>query len=263
MSWVGEPVENLRVRWGLPLLQVHDRVGSTNEIARRLAEGGAPQGSTVLADEQTGGRGRRGRTWIAPAGSSLLLSMVLRPRVPGAESVLSLRLGIAAALAIEAVAPVRVGLKWPNDLIVHDRKVAGILCESAGEPGRDFHLVAGIGINISQRDEDWPPELRDAASSLECRGGGPVDRTRLAGRLIAEWLDAARRDSPTLEADEMQEFLGRDVLRGCDLLIDGTAAGAGQGIDPDGALRVGAPGAARRVIAGTVRARDLQAGDLS
>jgi BirA family transcriptional regulator, biotin operon repressor / biotin---[acetyl-CoA-carboxylase] ligase len=251
--WLDVPVERWRARWGVPLLQIHHTIGSTNELARDLAAAGAPEGTTVIAEMQERGRGRRGREWLAQPGLSLLLSMIFRPRTPGAETLLSLRLGLAAARAIEAAAPVRVHLKWPNDLMIHGLKVAGILCEGAVEDGRSLHLVAGIGINVSQDDHAWPHGLRGQASSLRCRAGQPVDRARLAGLLVAAWRAAARLDSAALDARELAEFQRRDILLGQEIYVDDRYAGTGQGIDPDGALRAGTATTPRRVVAGTVR----------
>lgn len=254
--WSGEPVDAWRERWGLPRLHIHRRLTSTNDHARALADQGAPHGTVVMAEEQTRGRGRRGREWSAPAGSSLLLSMVLRPRADGAETLLSLRLGLAAARAIERTTAIRVGVKWPNDLVVDGLKVAGILCEGAREAGRPLHMVAGIGLNLSQRDDDWPDELRGLAASLEARAGAPVSRPELTGLLVREWLAAASSDEATLDSRELDEFRHRDTLLGRPLAVDGQDAGVGQGIDPDGALLVGAPGSPRRIINGTIRTLD-------
>jgi BirA family transcriptional regulator, biotin operon repressor / biotin---[acetyl-CoA-carboxylase] ligase len=258
--WEGRPVEDWRTRWGLPLLQVHDAIASTNDVARDLADDGAPVGTTVMAEAQTSGRGRRGRPWTAAPGTSLLLSMVLRPEHTGAETLLSLRLGLAAARAIERVTSLRAGLKWPNDLFVHGYKVGGILCEGAIEAGRSLFLVAGIGVNVTQRQEHWPHDLRAAAASLEQCAGHHVDRPELAGRLVAEWLHAARLQTGRLDEREIQEFRSRDILRGREILVDDRPAGIGLGIEPDGALRAGDADNPRRIIAGTVRFRDLDPG---
>ncbi len=254
--WLSEPVEVWRTRWGLPALQIHQRVTSTNDLAKELALQGAAEGTTVMAEIQDRGRGRRGREWLAPPGSSLLASMVLRPRNPGAETLLSLRLGLAAARAIEALVPLRVSIKWPNDLLVDDLKVAGILCEGAVEDGRAVYLVAGIGINVHQHDHAWPATLRGLASSLESRARRSIHRGALAGRLVTQWMAAARHDSVTLSPQELAEFRERDALFGQALLINGHHAGVGQGIEPDGALLAGPPTQPRRIIAGTVRTND-------
>lgn len=262
-DWLGEPVDVWRERWGVPLLQVHDRVTSTNDHARELADRGAPHGTVVVAEEQTSGRGRRGRAWTAPPGTSLLLSMVLRPRSAGAETLLSLRLGIAAARAIESTVPVVVGVKWPNDLVVDGFKIGGILCEGAREAGRTVHMVAGIGINLRQQDSDWPEPLRGLAASLEARAGAPVQTPLLTGQLVAHWLVAAERDSARLDDRELDAFRRRDILFGRPISLDGEPAGVGQGIYPDGALRAGELGAPRRIINGTVRSLQPAQGEPS
>jgi BirA family transcriptional regulator, biotin operon repressor / biotin---[acetyl-CoA-carboxylase] ligase len=256
-QWSGHSVDHWRLRWGLPLLQIHLAVESTNDLALALARGGAPHGATVMAESQLRGRGRRGRAWLAPAGSSLLLSMILRPPAPGTEALLPLRLGLAAARAIESGVPVRVGIKWPNDLFVDRFKVGGILCEAGREPGRAIFIIAGIGLNVAQTHVDWPESLRNDAASLEQVAGPTVDRARLAGRVIAEWLAAASLDPARLTSPELEEFHQRDILRGHPITIDGEPAGMGQGIDPDGALRTGDARAPLRVMAGTVRRCDL------
>jgi BirA family transcriptional regulator, biotin operon repressor / biotin---[acetyl-CoA-carboxylase] ligase len=256
-QWAGRSVDHWRTLWRLPLLQIHPAVDSTNDLALALARDGAPHGATIMAESQLRGRGRRGRDWLAPVGSSLLLSMVLRPPAPGTERLLPLRLGLAAARAIERDVPLRVGLKWPNDLVVDRLKVGGILCEARSEPGHPIFVVAGIGLNVAQTQDDWPAPLRDQAASLEQVAGAPLDRARLAGRVIAEWIAAASLDPARLTRPELEEFHQRDVLRRHPITIDGRPAGIAQGIDPDGALRAGDPRAPHRVMAGTVRRCDL------
>jgi BirA family biotin operon repressor/biotin-[acetyl-CoA-carboxylase] ligase len=248
--WRGVPVETWKRRWGVPGLRVFDQVGSTNDVALELAGNGAPQGTTVLADEQTRGRGRRGRTWTAPAGSSLLMSMVFRPGRPSGP--LTLRLGLAVARAAEAVAPVTIGLKWPNDLLLEGRKVGGILCETASEGDEPAFVVAGIGINIRQRTEDWSPELRGRATSLE-DATGSVDVGELAGRVARGWLAVGQAPSPRLSDEEIEAYAERDVLRGRVVEVEGERAGRADGIEPTGALRVQTADGLRRIVSGTVR----------
>lgn len=253
-DWQGRPVEAWRVRWGVPELHVFAAVGSTNDMARERARAGAPEGTVVLADVQTRGRGRRGRSWHAEPGQGLILSMVVRPRAGGAESVLSLRLGLAAARAIEAVTPLAVGVKWPNDLVVDGRKVGGMLCEGVVERDRVAFVVAGTGINVRQADHDWPDALAGRASSLSARAGRPVDRAELAGCVIGEWLEAIGRPADRLTPDEVGELGRRDVLQGRAVAVDGRPGGVARGVDPDGALRLDDDGTPRRVVAGTIRA---------
>lgn len=258
-AWYGAPVEEWRGRWGVPRLHVFETVGSTNDVARALASAGAPEGTTVLADQQTRGRGRRGRAWHSERGQSLLLSMIARPGAPGAEAVLSLRLGLAVARAIEAVTPLVVGIKWPNDLMLHGRKLGGMLCEGAVEGDRVASVVAGTGVNVLQND-DWSPPLAGSATSLASWVDQPPDIPELAGRVIGEWRDALALGCERLTAAELEEHRRRDVLEGRRVRVDGEISGTAQGIDAGGALRLDDHGTPRRVIAGTVRIAEAQEG---
>jgi BirA family biotin operon repressor/biotin-[acetyl-CoA-carboxylase] ligase len=171
-------------QWRIPELHVFTVIGSTNDIAWARAADGAPAGTVVLAEGQTAGRGRFGRRWDAPPGSSVLLSCVLRPRsahdaVPGT---IPLRVGMAAAAAIETVTNAQIALKWPNDLFVPGAgKLGGILCEAV-MTGYSWSVVAGVGINL--REREWPPELRGAATSLDAVSGVATDRAALVGALV-------------------------------------------------------------------------------
>jgi BirA family biotin operon repressor/biotin-[acetyl-CoA-carboxylase] ligase len=141
----------------------------------------------VLADHQTAGRGRRGRPWTAPASTALLFSIVLRPRLPVARwPEIPLAAGCAVAEGLEAVAPVATGLKWPNDVLVAGQKLAGILAE--GVASTPSLVVLGIGVNVSQAEADWPPDLAGRARSLAGLGA-PVAREPLLAAVLAR-LDA-------------------------------------------------------------------------
>ena len=143
--------------------RVHHRVAdSTNRRARELAAAGAPHGTLVTADEQTAGRGRHGRSWVAPPGSSVLMSLVVRG-LDERSSLLPLVAAVAVVEACESVAGVRCRIKWPNDVWIERRKVAGILVE--GRPAEGW-AVLGIGLNVATEPEQFPPELRDLATSL-------------------------------------------------------------------------------------------------
>jgi BirA family transcriptional regulator, biotin operon repressor / biotin---[acetyl-CoA-carboxylase] ligase len=188
-----------RVRRALPgffePLEVVASLPSTMARAAELAAGGAAEGATVLAEEQTAGRGRLGRTWVAPPGSSLLLSVVLRPPLPGEAVWLTVAAaGVALAGAVEAVAPAgpRVGLKWPNDLELGGRKAAGLLAEAHLEGQRLDWVVLGMGVNVAQRREDFPPELADRATSVALALGAPVDRAGLLAAWGERFVDGYR-----------------------------------------------------------------------
>jgi len=156
---------------------VYSSVRSTNDLCKKLAREGAVEGTLVLADEQTQGRGRRGRTWYSPRGKGLWFSVVLRPEVePARLGLLSLLAAVSVAEAVERTTGLSPHVKWPNDVLMDHQKVAGILVETEISQERVSHVVAGVGINISQRQEDFPPELRSQVTSLEMAAGKSVDR---------------------------------------------------------------------------------------
>jgi BirA family biotin operon repressor/biotin-[acetyl-CoA-carboxylase] ligase len=168
-------------------LRAYRSVASTQALARTWAEAGAPEGAVVLADHQTAGRGRRGRAWTAPTGTALLFSVILRPRLPVARwPEIPLAAGCAVAEGLEAVAPVATGLKWPNDVLVAGQKLAGILAE--GVASTPPLVVLGIGVNVSQEEIDWPPDLAGRARSLAGLGAA-VAREPLLAAVLAR-LDA-------------------------------------------------------------------------
>jgi BirA family transcriptional regulator, biotin operon repressor / biotin---[acetyl-CoA-carboxylase] ligase len=205
-------------RLGSPRLHLR-HVDSTNVRARELAGRGAPHGTLVTASEQSAGRGRQGRTWTAPANRALLCSVVLRdpPRL----------LPLAAGVAVAEVVGAQARLKWPNDVHVGGRKVAGILVE--GRP-QERWAVLGVGVNVALRPEDFPPELEDSAATLGLEPGAiePVLVKLLAA--LERWLQAP--------ADQVLEAVrARDALYGLAVRwADGQ--GRADGIDPEGRLLV-------------------------
>jgi BirA family biotin operon repressor/biotin-[acetyl-CoA-carboxylase] ligase len=206
------------MRIGTP--RVHFRVvDSTNERARALAAAGAPHGTLVTAAEQSAGRGRQGRTWTAPPGRALLCSAVLRqpPRL----------LPLAAGVAVAELVGDGARIKWPNDVLLDGRKVAGILVE--GRPQEDW-AVLGIGVNVAAREHDFPPELRDRAGTL---GLDAADVEPTLARLLDQlnrWITAA----PNLVLEALRD---RDALRGRHVRWAG-GEGEAAGVDGDGRLVV-------------------------
>jgi len=172
-----------------------DEVGSTNDLASRMADAGADEGVVVMANRQTAGRGRLGRGWESPAGAGLYLSAVLRPP-PRVAPLLTIAAGVAVADGIEAATGLRAELKWPNDVHVAGRKLAGILAEGAAQ-----HVVMGIGINV--RSAALPPEVAVRAGSLEGELGRPVDR----GLVLAECLAALAMRYEQLQRRENEAVL--------------------------------------------------------
>jgi len=207
------------------------RIGSTMDRLHELAEQGAPAGTAVVAEAQTGGRGSRGRPWHSPPGG-LWLSVLYRPPASGGMELLSLRLGLLAAAALEAPAPgIRVMLKWPNDLMLHDRKLGGILCEARWQGESPGWIVAGVGLNVTN---PIPDDLRHTATALsEHLAGATVDA------ILPRMLDALRAPVvhvDRLTDDECRQLARRDWLRGRPLRAP--LAGRAEGIAPDGALLV-------------------------
>jgi BirA family transcriptional regulator, biotin operon repressor / biotin---[acetyl-CoA-carboxylase] ligase len=204
---------------------------STNARARELALAGAGTGLVVSADEQSAGRGRQGRSWFGPAGAALLYSALLRPL--GDRPLLPLAVPLAVCEAAEAIAPVSCAVKWPNDVWVDQRKLAGILIESRA--GRDGFAVIGVGLNVAVPAEAFPAELAGTATSLGAGDGdGPTVSTALAAlnEALGRWVDAP--------ADRvLAEFRARDALRGRAVAWE-QGEGVASGIDDSGHLMVDA-----------------------
>jgi BirA family biotin operon repressor/biotin-[acetyl-CoA-carboxylase] ligase len=170
-----EEVESrLCTKWAGHPVCYYQTTGSTNNDAARLADEGAPQGTLVVAETQGQGKGRRGRTWITPAGTSIAMSLLMRPQIaPEHASMVTLVMGLAVADACREVCGVRAGIKWPNDVVAEGRKICGILTEMTSEIDYVKYLVIGIGINTST--EAFPEELSDRAVSLyQLTGHRPV-----------------------------------------------------------------------------------------
>lgn len=217
---------------GWPRLHLR-HIDSTNARARELASRGAPHGTTVTASEQSAGRGRQGRTWVAPAGKALLLSVVIRdpPRL------LPLAAGVATA---EVVGP-QARLKWPNDVVLGGRKVAGILIE--GRP-QELWAVLGIGLNVAVRTEDFPVELRRSA------GGMGLEPDAIEPTL-ERLLDSLRHWIEADPGDILDGVRARDALLGLPVRWGG-GQGEAAGVDSDGRLIVETGGGRVTLEAGEV-----------
>lgn len=252
-AWEGCPPATWQRRWDVPELHLYGAIGSTNDIARARAEDGAPTGTIVLADEQVAGRGRRGRGWIADPGQAILMSCIFRLDGNGTPDTAPLRVGLATATAIENATGLRCQIKWPNDLLADGRKLGGILCESGTAAGKGW-LVAGTGINVHQRHDDFPPDIRDHATSVAAAAGFDVDRAELTGRIIAALKDIADIVATPLDPGALATIQERDALHGRAIAVDGRPAGTGHGIAGDGSLLVrDHHGTVRTLRSGTIR----------
>jgi BirA family biotin operon repressor/biotin-[acetyl-CoA-carboxylase] ligase len=248
-----------------PLLNTHDlgrtlhwfeEVGSTNDVAKALAEEGAAHGEVVVAERQTAGRGRRGRSWVSPARKNLYLSAVLRPDLPPARAPeVTLLASVALCQAVRQAGVSAAAIKWPNDVLASGRKRAGVLTEMAAEVERVQWMVVGLGVNVNAAADDFPEELRPVATSLRLERGEPVPRALFAAAVLTaleEWLDrhADEGFAPVRAAwREMSDTLGREVR------VSGGPAdltGVAEDIDEVGALLVRTAAGLERVLAGDV-----------
>ena len=212
-------------------LLIKDSVGSTNDEARVLAEAGTAEGLVVLAHEQTQGRGRRGAAWFSPPGESLAFSILIRPSEPKALwPRLALVAGLSVAEALEEYIPL-VGIKWPNDVWVQGKKIAGILVEA----GRDFAVV-GIGLNVNTRD--FPEAVSAIATSLTLETGGTFPRSEVLSAIIRRF--AARRHQIGTDFQNVIDAIRvRCVLTGNDVTLAtsiGPRSGTVLSISPNGEL---------------------------
>lgn len=233
----------------------HEEIGSTSDRAKELAEEGAEHGEVVVAEAQTAGRGRRGRSWASPARKNVYFSVVLRPDLPPARAPeITLVASVAVCEALRQ-AGVEAGIKWPNDLLASGKKIAGILTELAAEPDRVHWVVLGVGVNVNARPEDFPEALREEATSILVERGQPAPRALFAAACltaIEEWLDrweaegfgairaAWRERSVTLGREVVVQVEGREI------------AGTAEDIDETGALLVRVPGGVERISSGDV-----------
>lgn len=235
---------------------------STNAVVREQAHSGAPEGLVVIADAQTGGRGRLGRSWLSPPGVGIWMSILLRPGLPAADAQrLTLAAAVAVADAIAAVSGLQAGIKWPNDVMIAGRKCSGILTEV--ETGGDRVTAAVVGIGINVNTPSFAPDLTAATSLLIERGGRPVARAPLAAAVLLRFEQAYRQ----LLAGEFRPVLDRwralSVTLGRRVQVmpvgDQPYAGWAEAADDDGALRVRLDsGEVRRVLAGDVSIRSAE-----
>jgi BirA family biotin operon repressor/biotin-[acetyl-CoA-carboxylase] ligase len=239
-------------------LECFETIDSTNVYAARLAREDAPEGTLVLAERQTRGRGRLGRSWVSPARVNLYASFVLRPRLAPADApqlALAAAVAVARALAPLAAAAIPVAIKWPNDCLLDGRKVAGILTEMDAEVDRIRSVVLGIGVNLNAPVRAFPPELRETATSVLLAAGARVDRPRFAAALCATLeavYDRVVRDGFAAIASEWESYsclTGREVTVDCS---GRRSTGMVRGIDPVGRLVLDGANGEERIVAGDV-----------
>jgi BirA family biotin operon repressor/biotin-[acetyl-CoA-carboxylase] ligase len=238
-------------------IRVFQETSSTNDVAEKLARDGAPEGVVVFAESQTRGRGRLGRRWVSPARRGLWFSVLLRPDLrPQAATQLTVAAATALARAIRAQTGLTPGIKWPNDILLRGRKVAGVLTELSAELDHIRYVILGLGVNLNQTASEFPPELRKTATSLRIETGRERNRAELAAAILRE-LDAdyarvcrGQFADLAVEWAEQCATLGRRVgLRVGERVVQGRA----ESLDDDGALLLRTEhGRLERIIGGDV-----------
>ncbi|MGN0997331.1 MAG: biotin--[acetyl-CoA-carboxylase] ligase [Candidatus Ventricola sp.] len=246
----------LCTRWAGREIVYLPTVDSTNRYARALAQQGAAHGTLVLADEQTAGRGRRGRGWISPAGEGVFMTLILRPQAhPSQVARLSLLTALAVAEGIAAETGLDARIKWPNDIVVGGRKVCGMLLEMNADEQSVHDVVAGIGINVHQTA--FAPEIAHTASSLDLLSGKRLSRAAL----VRAFLTAFERVSDMDEGSMMRAYRERSATLGQRVQVvalGGTYAGTAEAVTDSGALVVlGDDGVRREVLAADVSVRGI------
>ena len=232
-------------------------VDSTNTLAHELAQQGAPEGTLIVSEYQSGGKGRLGRIWCSPAGGNIYLSLILRPPVsPGRAGQVSLLAALATARAIEEATGLKTAVKWPNDVLIEDRKVAGILSELHMNSGRVDFIICGIGINVSVSTEEFPPEVRTRAASLGECVQGRVSRVEIIQALLTSLESIYDEFLERGFSHFVPEWASRSMLEGKEVKVveeGGFIAGRARGINGDGALLFESEdGTMRPILAGDV-----------
>jgi BirA family biotin operon repressor/biotin-[acetyl-CoA-carboxylase] ligase len=233
------------------------RTGSTNVLALEVGAAGAPEGTVFLAEEQTAGRGRGGHTWHSARAGGIYCSVLLRPHLPPTQVLLlSLAAGLAVRSAVLEVSGLEADLKWPNDLLLGNKKFCGILTEMHSEATRVRHVVVGVGLNVNQKS--FPQEIRDQATSLYLESRTTCSRVELVGALLKS-LDREYRALMT-EPEARESILHRfqehsSWTNGCAVRIeDGESfSGITEGLDAQGFLQVRTTQGLRMIVSGTVR----------
>lgn len=215
-------------------------IDSTNTAAMELAEKGFQEGTVLIADEQTQGKGRLCRKWLSPAGKNLYMSIILKPHIlPSDAAFLTLMSAVACASALRRLTSVPVSIKWPNDLMASDRKLGGILTEIKADMDRIMHAVIGIGININLEAGDMPDEIKACATSIKNETGDAQSRTLIAAEILKEldrWYNILLNKGKVTIKDEWLELsstIGRAVKA---TVMDTIFTGTAMGIDDNGML---------------------------
>lgn len=253
-DWAGKPIGALRERWDRESVFAFDRIPSTNDLARELMEAGAPSGTIVLCRQQTAGRGRAGRSWASPAGAGVYLTMAFRPRAATVPPLVTVVAGVDLARELNQRFPgLGAAVKWPNDLMGRERKLGGILAETARADGQEAFLVVGVGINVES--DRLPDDVDGAVALADCVDPTPL--VDVADGVVAGLERRLPRVPTSLDAASLEELDRLDWLKNRwvehRLSDREPTVGLAAGIAPDGALLLRPRGGAlRRVVAGSI-----------
>ncbi|MGV3465805.1 MAG: biotin--[acetyl-CoA-carboxylase] ligase [Heyndrickxia sp.] len=215
---------------------------STQKVAHRLAQEGCPDGTLVIAEEQTNGRGRLARNWHSPKYTGIWMSLVLRPKLPPARAPqFTLIAAVAVAQAIEDVCEISPDIKWPNDLLLNGKKITGILTELQADSDKINAIIMGIGMNVNQKEDDFPVELHDIATSLAIETGREISRSNLVKRILENlekyYLIYLENGFAPLKLlwESYAVSLGKDIIA---RTISGNISGKALGITEEGVLKI-------------------------
>ena len=248
---------NLSARFIGADIYLFDAIDSTNDYALKLAKEGAKEGTVVLSESQSKGKGRLGRSWFSPSGANIYLSIILRPQMPTSQiPLLTFAAAIAVAKSIRDVTNLDADIKWPNDILIRGKKVAGILSEMGAEKDKVNFAIVGIGINVNLDKKDIPLELIDKATSIKIESNSLIDRTNLICRIIEnleEWYNLFERKGINDIIKEWKRLaitIGRDVkVQSGNSFVEGRAVD----IDENGALLIkDRDGIIQRVLSGDI-----------
>lgn len=248
-EWAGKNVEYL------------DKTDSTNIQARKLADSGAPHGTLVVADKQEGGKGRRGRNWESPSGVGIWMSLLLRPQISSVSaSMLTLVMAMAAGRGIRETTGLECMIKWPNDLVLNQKKICGILTEMSTELMEIQNVVIGAGINVCQ--EEFPEEIRATATSLYLESGKKFRRSDMIAAIMKAFETYYDQFVLTEDMSGLMEEYNRCLVNRdrevCILAPSGEFRGVAEGINKNGGLEVRlADGSKTEVISGEVSVRGV------
>ena len=248
-------------RWAGRQIKMFQETDSTNIQCGKLAKEGWPEGTLIIAESQSAGKGRRGRTWVSPAGTGIWMSLLLRPEIPADKaSMLTLVAALAVEKGIQKGAGLQSWIKWPNDLVINEKKICGILTEMRSKGSQPEYVVVGIGINANMTE--FPEEIRDTATSLYLEKGEQTDRIRIISEIMAAFEEYYQRFLENLDLGQLKEEydsrlinLGRQVT-----VLDpaGAYTGICRGIGAEGELIVELPdGKLQAVVSGEVSVRGV------